>query len=124
MSNCLGQKIPNIGETWTGELTSNEKLYALPPLGFQDKITFEVDKVKFDGAVRKGLVVFISTVDPGFAIDGKKYIGMALSSFANKKDIVTAEGWGSYLKIPGGWYAGFGDKNLRDSSTVRFLFKY
>lgn len=41
INNCSAQEIPGIGQTWTGAISPDEKLYVLPPYGFQDKIVFK-----------------------------------------------------------------------------------
>lgn len=118
---CSAQQIPEIGETWAGEVRSREKLYVMPPYGIEDKIVFQVDNIEFSGAVKDKKIVFISTANPDFLINGKKYIGKPLSSFENRDEVVTVKGWGYYLKIDDEWYAGFDHRN---SSKVSFVFKY
>lgn len=124
INHCLAQEIPGIGQTWAGEISPDEKLYVLPPYGFQDKIVFKAGDINFFGAVKSGRIVFISTHDPGFVINGKSYVGTPLSSFKNRDELVTSPGWGSYLKIDDEWYAAFDYKELSDASKVVFVFKY
>jgi hypothetical protein len=125
MTSCLGQKVPQIGDVWAGKVSS-DKIYLFPPFGFQNKIVFEVNKKKFTGAVKDGSkeIIFLSTTDPDFVVNKKKYIGLPLSSFSNKNDITIIMGWGGYIKVTRDWYAGFDDRKLSDSSKVRFLFKF
>ena len=124
INNCSAQEIPEIGQTWTGEIRHNEKLYVLPPYGFQDKIVFKSGDSDFSGAVKSGRIVFISTNDPDFVINGKRYVGVPLSSFKSRDKLVTSPGWGSYLEIDDEWYAAFDYKELSDTSKVIFVFKY
>lgn len=124
INNCSAQEIPEIGQTWTGKIEPDEKLYVLPPYGFQNKIVFKVGDSNFSGAVKSGRIVFISTDDPDFVINGKSYVGMPLSSFKNRDRLKTSRGWGSYLEINDEWYAAFDFKELSDTSKVIFVFKY
>ncbi|QEH40698.1 hypothetical protein [Chitinophaga sp. XS-30] len=124
MSTGFGQKIPEIGQRWDGKVDHGEKIYAPPPLGIQDQISFDIAGILFKGAVKEKKVVFISTSDPDFVINGKKYIGATLSSIRNRNSILTVPGWGRYLSIEDNWNAAFGFESVSDSSRIVFLFKH
>jgi len=122
--NCSAQEMPKIGDTWTGA-TNSGKLYVFPPYSLQDRIKFTVDSIQFNGAVTEDKeIIFVSTSDPDFTINGKKYIGLPFSYLENKADAITLLGWGSYVKINEEWYAAFDYKAPpTNSSRVAFVFK-
>lgn len=122
VNNCSAQEIPKIGQAWTG--STEGELYVPSPYGFEDMIHFDVGKIKFSGAVHKEKIIFISTRDTAFLINGKKYIGQPLSSLENRQDVEKVPGWGHYVKIDNEWYAGFDFKSVNPQSKVLFLFKY
>ncbi len=123
--NCAAQEIPKIGDIWEGEVRQNERIYAFPPYSLERMIKFKVDNIEFRGAVtEEKKVIFISTRDPNFLINGRKYVGMPFASFESKRGIGNILGWGRYAKIDDEWYAAFDFKTqLTDSSRVLFLFK-
>lgn len=121
--NSDAQSFPRIGDTWESSTGSDGMLYLPPPYGFKDKIEFEYKGMKFDGAVKDGKILFISTIDSLFEINKTKYIGKPLSFFKNKDNVKLVLGWAHYLPVEEGWYAAFSFKKLTDSSKVIFLFQ-
>lgn len=58
-------------------------------------------------------------------INGKTYINNHLVDFRNRDEIKLVPGWGHYLPLGDGWYAGFDyHRPISDSSKVLFVFKY
>jgi hypothetical protein len=121
--NSNAQGLPKIGDVWAGTVDSSSKIYLPSPYGFEDKIEFQHDGVKFHGAIYKGKVIGISTNDALFEINKVRYMDKPLSYFKNKDKIKLSIGWGHYLPLEEGWYAAFDFNHISDTSKVTFLFK-
>ncbi|WP_460764573.1 hypothetical protein [Niabella terrae] len=121
-SRLTAQPLPKLGVVWTDSIQTNRKL--LHHSGnFVDMAQREYDSCKFIIGLREGRIISLSTRDSSFAIGGKRYIGRLLSSFAHRAKLVTITGWGAYLPLEQGWYAGFAPLNLSNHAPVIFLFR-
>jgi len=76
-------------------------------------------------------VNFIGTTDSGFIANENVRVDMTLKSIKDIQnvDILKMAGWGYYIKLKSGWFAGFcigktcTDRGLKDDDKVAFIFK-
>lgn len=72
-------------------------------------------------------IVLISTSDPNFIFDKMK-VGQPLSKKYARHEIKTVKGWGRYVRLDNGWYAGESfpkDENKNNEEfIIDFFFKY
>lgn len=72
-------------------------------------------------------IALISTSDPNFIFDKMK-VGQPLSKKYARHEIKTVKGWGRYVRLDNGWYAGESfpkDENKNNEEfIIDFFFKY
>lgn len=76
------------------------------------------------GITNNHKIIFISTVDSTFVIDGIS-VHCKLSQIAPNKEIKLVRGWGYYIPVNDKWYAAFDfNQTPNEDSQIQFLFQY
>ena len=82
------------------------------------------NNIEYDIGVYKNTIIFISTSDKDFTVNGLRVNDHMPASMLNR-DIGFRSGWGYYVEIVSGWYAGFDyGKRPTIDSPILFFFKY
>lgn len=76
------------------------------------------------GVNKQSELVFISTSDPKFSVEGTK-IGDFIIGLENENKIGYITGWGYYIQLNENWYAGFDCKSKpKENSKIEWIFSY
>ena len=96
----------------------------IPDGSLVSSYTFMDNNIEFGIGVRNGKIIFIGTNDNKFSVNGLK-IGDVLPDKYVTRDIRKIPGWGYYVEIGSGWYAGFDFHEKPDEKTpIHFFFQY
>lgn len=130
LSNTLLAQSINLNDTI--DATKSNGYILLPNNALAKCVEIEEEGIKYSlGLSDDNKVIFISTIDTLFSINGIK-TGDCISSFCDvekiefecKNDNYTP-GWGYYIPIGDGWFAAFNFKEKPNkNSLVQYLFKY
>ena len=76
------------------------------------------------GLNKENKIIFISTSDLNFEANGFK-IESKIGEEINKKQIEHIQGWGKFMLLESGWYAGFEDRDtINKNSKIKWFFKF
>jgi hypothetical protein len=110
---CKAQKGINIGSKIEQNMKSNSKIL-IPSGALVNSVSYLQNNSSFTLGVKDdNTVVYISTVDPNFEIEGFK-INDDISKIYESSKVKYVIGWGYYIKINSDWYAAF-DINSKPS---------
>lgn len=121
---CKAQKGINIGSKIEQNMKGNSKIL-IPSGALVNSVTYLYNNNSFTlGINDDNSLVYISTVDPNFKIEGFK-INDDISKIYENSKVKYAIGWGYYIQIDSDWYAGF-DINSKPTklSKIQWFFKY
>ncbi len=83
-----------------------------------------VNDTEFKIGILDNKIVFVSTDDSKFSIDGYR-INSTLPTGFFKNKLGYAPGWGYYAELDSGWYAGFDfSKKPTEETPIKFFFKF
>lgn len=121
---CSAQKKINLGSKMEKKEQSSSKIL-IPSGALMNSFSSKYNNNTFIFGVNKDeTVVYISTVDPLFEIEGFK-INDDISKIFESSQVNYIVGWGYYLKINSEWFAGF-DINTKPTKNtkIQWFFKY
>lgn len=121
---CSAQKNLKLGSKMDENKQISSKIL-IPSGSLIDSFSAKYNNNTFIFGVNKDeTVVFISTVDPVFEIEGFK-INDDISKIFDGTQVNYIAGWGYYLKINSEWFAGF-DFNTKPTKNtkIQWFFKY
>lgn len=104
---------------------NNEKI--LLPSGEPANSTSVIEKnIKYSvGLSSKSKIIFISTIDKNFNLNGLKVGNTLPFKYLTGNKIKYIPGWGYYIKIDSEWFAGFDFQIKPDKdSKIGWFFKY
>ena len=105
------------------ESNTNSKTL-IPDGSLVSSYTIIDNNIEFGIGVRNDKIIFIGTNDKKFSVNGLK-IGDVLSDEYITREIRKIPGWGYYVEIGSGWYAGFDFHERPDEKTpILFFFQY
>lgn len=121
---CKGQEIICIGSRIEQNIAGTSKIL-IPSGALVNSIEYTHNNHIFTAGIRDDKsVIYISTVDPNFEIDGFKTNDEIFKIYESSQ-VECVLGWGYYIKIDSEWYAGF-EINAKPTkfSKIKWLFKY
>jgi len=111
----------------TMQMKNKNSTNVLLPTGSLNPATLVIDKgIKYTVAftpMRK--IIFISTSDSNFAIKGLRINNVLPTDYFNNINFNYIPGWGYYVYLDNGWYAGFDFQTRPDKdSKIIWFFKF
>ena len=89
-----------------------------------DAYQIKEGRVAYTVGGKNGEIVYVQTIDKAFTVGGLR-VGDPLPKAFADREIGYRLGWGYYVEIEAGWYAGF-DHTTRptEGSRIQWFFKY
>jgi len=107
------------------QIKNENRTNILLPTGSLTSSTFVIDKgIKYTvGFTSMKKTIFISTADSNFAIKGLRVNDIIPSEYFDNFNYIP--GWGYYVYLSNGWYAGFDFQKKPDKdSKINWFFKF
>ena len=105
--------------------TETKKIF-IPSGELVVKVDTTINQVDYTLGIKNSLIVFISTID-GRATGVEGITGKQLSQLkaVSKSSLKKINGWGYYLSIGNGWFAGFRDaESITNGKRPDWYFRY
>ena len=107
------------------ENTKATDTYVLIPNGaLVDSHQIIENNIEYTVGVVNGRIKYVSTFDKDFTVGGLRINDLLPKSFSNRQ-WGYRPGWGYYIELDAGWYAGFDFKTKpTEESRIQWFFKY
>lgn len=129
----LLDKLPKISENLDSSIIMTSKhLWLVTSSQFYPSTEIHVDNISYEIAWEgNGKLYYISTSDIKFESEEGVKINMTLSDILKKteSEVYKMPGWGYYIKLKSGWYAGFSvdktctGRELAKNDSVKWIFR-
>ena len=112
----LNSSFKDARATNTGVIAPNNDLI--------DAYQIKEGRVAYTVGVKNGKIVYVQTIDKAFTVGGLRVGDVLPKAFADR-EMGYRLGWGYYVEIEAGWYAGF-DPTTKptEESRIQWFFKY
>ena len=121
---CYSQQKPlTLGST-VENLEKSQSRVLIPNNDLVESHDVMVDGVNYTIGIRDGKIVYIGTSDERFTVDNLQ-VGALISRDLLGRELGYTPGWGYYIKMDSGWYAGLDfSKKPTEGTPIQFFFKY
>ncbi len=113
---ALGSLVENLEKSQSRVLLPNNDLV--------ESHDIMMDGVNYTIGFRDCKIVYVGTSDEKFTVDNLR-VGAPLSRDLLDRELGYTPGWGYYIKMDSGWYAGFDFSKIPKAGTpIQFFFKF
>ncbi len=125
MQQSCNKPMVELGQSLIVEDTGREKIF-IPSGEVVVKVDTIINQVKYTLGIKNNIVVFISSIDgDATGIQGVKDRQLSQLKDLSNSSLQKINGWGYYLPIGNGWFAGFYDeKSIDNNKMPDWYFKY
>ena len=132
---CSSMKDLTLGSKFRGTKASNGFIF-IPNGSFINAFPVVMNNIEYKVGVLNNTIIYIYTDDKNFTINNLKINDKLPESYIinrefvsipayNNREIGYIPGWGYYIEIESGWYAGFDSKTKpNEESRIECFFKY
>lgn len=132
---CSSMKDLTLGSKFRGTKASNGFIF-IPNGSFINAFPVVMNNIEYKVGVLNNTIIYIQTRDKNFTINNLKINDKLPESYIinrefvsipayNNREIGYIPGWGYYIEIESGWYAGFDSKTKpNEESRIECFFKY
>ena len=132
---CSSMKDLTLGSKFRGTKASNGFIF-IPNGSFINAFPVVMNNIEYKVGVLNNTIIYIYTDDKNFTINNLKINDKLPESYIinrefvsipayNNRELGYIPGWGYYIEIESGWYAGFDSKTKpNEESRIECFFKY
>ena len=131
---CSSMKDLTLGSKFRGTKASNGFIF-IPNGSFINAFPVVMNNIEYKVGFLNNTIIYIYTDDKNFTINNLKINDKLPESYNNRefvsipaynnREIGYIPGWGYYIEIESGWYAGFDSKTKpNEESRIEWFFKY
>ena len=114
-----------LNEACLKRVKESDQLVLVTPGQLEPGFEFYYQTVRYTGVVKRGRLVFLSTIDARFRTPEGVSPGMTLSQLhLLPSQVHLIPGWAQVYRLPSGWQCGFAfDAKLGTAPKIQFIYK-
>lgn len=123
LSSCSSKKYLTLESKFKGTKANNTFIF-IPNGALINSFPIVENNIEYTVGVLNNIIIYIGTTDKNFTISSLKINDLLPESYFNR-EWGYSTGWGYYIEIESGWYAGFDFQTKPDEeSRIQWFFKF